>query len=224
MRPFYVPPHGTEQPIEHNRLVDVYNLETGETVFLMAQCQRDFSERVRFGPRTGTPALQNPANWIAQNIEEIAYLSHDYSPVRPILIPVPIAAFMDENLVTACHAAILRTPLCPQEVCLEIDDATVTLMGPSLNPTLEALKRHGFRLSLNATLTATAALSENLRLLLDTLRLDARRFEKEADMQDRVEAARAAGIALIAENAFWRDGPYLARHGIDYGINPRRDG
>ena len=223
MQHFSLSPNGTIHADKHHRLIDVYDLEFGKAVFLIAQNQTDFSDRARFGPRTQSPLQQNPAGWLAQNIEKIAQITHAHSATRPVLIPIPIAAVMDENCVTACHAALSGSPLCPQEVCLELDDATVTLMGNALNPILEALLRHGFRIGINASVTATAPLSEGLRLLVDTYRVDVRCLDRDRTLQDRIEAAAATGLSIIAENARWRDGPFLAQLGIQYALSPGHD-
>ena len=223
MRPYQIAPGTRTQPVQRTRLLDVHNLDTGAAVFLMAQYQNEFEERVRFGPRTQALPPQSPAAWVANMLNEVAEQAHAESPVRPILVPLPVAALMDENLCTVCHAVIENTPLCAQEISLEIDDASVTLLGSTLYPTLEQLKRIGFRLSLNASRSWSAPLNDTLRILLDTLRMDARFLEPDEELQKRVETAHAAGLTIIADRAFWRDGPYLSRHGIDYAVQPRCD-
>ncbi len=124
----------------------------------------------------------------------------------------------------ACDVAIARTKLCPQEICLEIEDAALALPSKTSQGGIEALRTKGFRVSLNATRSWQAALSTPLRLLLDNIRIDARNLEFEAELQDRVEAAVCCGMSVIAQHANWRDGDYLSNMGIEYALRPRADG
>jgi len=205
------------------RFQKIYNLENGKAVFLLAQSLRRFEEGVRFGPRTGTDSQITPAGWLAQHIYNVACQAHCESSVRPILIEIPVSALLDDNICMACHAAIEATPLCPQEISLDISDSSVSLLGTGLNRTLEKLRRLGFRLSLNASRTWAAPLTSPLRLLFEAMRIDAHQFEQAADLQQRVDTAYASGFAIIAEQAHWRDGAYLARQGIQYALKPNCD-
>ena len=66
-------------------------------------------------------------------------------------------------------------------------------------------------------------MDHSLRLLLDSLRVDARKIEENVDLQDRIDAAANAGMLVIAENANWRDSYYLNEIGVEYGFRMRAD-
>jgi hypothetical protein len=66
-------------------------------------------------------------------------------------------------------------------------------------------------------------LNDALRLLIDTIRVDARALETNGDLLDLVEVADASGILIVAENAHWRDGEYLANIGVHAATRPRTD-
>ena len=59
--------------------------------------------------------------------------------------------------------------------------------------------------------------------MVDTLRIRAKDIDTNPDLEDLIETAASAGVAIVAEQPYWRDGDYLARMGVDYGINPRTD-
>jgi hypothetical protein len=65
-------------------------------------------------------------------------------------------------------------------------------------------------------------LAEGMRLLIDTLRVDARNLDCDL-LMETCEAAAGAGILVIAENANWRDADELARLGISAGTRLRTD-
>ncbi|MEM9845930.1 MAG: hypothetical protein AAF965_14100, partial [Pseudomonadota bacterium] len=112
----------------------------------------------------------------------------------------------------------------PQEICFEIQDAALTLpAAQNAQDGVEALRRCGFRISLNATRSWQCPLSHSMRLLLDSLRVDARKIEDEPELQDRIEAAVSSGMLVIAEHANWRDSYFLGELGVEYGFRMRAD-
>jgi len=218
----------TSTPVQAIRFAPVVHLQTGETVTLIAETEKRFEERAVFGraaiaAECSDAATQTPAAWLATHVEAIANHAHSNTTERPVIVSAPLAALVHIDTATACDAAIRRTRLCPQEICIEVSDAALALPTPDTQSSIEALRRCGFRVSLDATKSWQAALSTPLRLLLDNLRIDARHLETEPELEDRVDAAIACGMSVIAENAPWRDGDYLASLGIDYALRPRAD-
>ena len=210
------------------RFAPVVHLQTGETVTLIAETEKRFEERAVFGraaqaaERSGD-AHPSPAVWLAAHIENVANDAHTSTALRPVIVSAPLAALLHPDTPTACDAAIRRTRLCPQEICIEISDAALALPSGDSQSAIEALRRCGFRVSLNAARSWQTPLSASLRLLLDSIRIDAQHLETEPELEKRVETAIACGMSVIAENVRWRDGEYLASLGIDHGLRPRAD-
>jgi len=210
-----------------NRLLPVMHLETGEAVLLFAETEKRFEERAVFG-RAAVAAERSdavsPALWIAGHVESVAHDAHNRATERPVIIEMPLVALIHPDTPVACDAAIARTRLCPQEICFEIQDAALALPAArNAQDSIEALRRCGFRVSLNATRSWQCPMSHSLRLLLDSLRVDARHIENEPELQDRIEAATQAGMLVIAENANWRDSYFLNEIGVEYGMRMRAD-
>ncbi|MEM7329271.1 MAG: hypothetical protein AAF437_11060 [Pseudomonadota bacterium] len=210
-----------------NRLLPVMHLETGEAVLLFAETEKRFEERAVFG-RAALAAERSeavsPAEWMANHIEDVAHDAHNRTTERPVIVEMPLVALIHPDTAVACDAAIARTRLCPQEICLEIQDAALALPAArNAQDGIEALRRCGFRISLNATRSWQCPLSHNMRLLLDSLRIDARKIESEPELQDRIEAAVNSGMLIIAENANWRDSYFLSELGVEYGFRMRAD-
>lgn len=206
------------------RFTPVLNLQSGQKVLLLAETLREFEDRVSFGPAAQKREPQSPAAYIADQLLKIARLAHEQSEVRPVIVPISMAALVHAHTPPACDAAIRRTSLCPQEICLEVTDATLALPSPEARKNLADLRRLGFRLSLDATRSWQAALSTDLRILIETMRIDSRHIESEGGLEQRIEAAHACGMQIIAERPNWRDGDWLSSMGIELAVRPRADG
>jgi EAL domain-containing protein (putative c-di-GMP-specific phosphodiesterase class I) len=227
MRQFFDTPLASHSTTVRTRFVPVMHLTSGESVTLFAESEKRFEERAVFGRAARAAERSEPASpsqWLAGQVERIANDAHNRTDVRPVIIPAPLATLLDDDTALACDAAIRRTRLCPQEICIEIKDAALALPSKDAQTGIEALRRVGFRVSLDATRSWQAPLSTALRLLLDSIRIDASLLELEPELEKRVEAASACGMSVIAEKANWRDGDYLASMGIEYGMRPRADG
>jgi EAL domain-containing protein (putative c-di-GMP-specific phosphodiesterase class I) len=208
------------------RFVPVVHLVTGEAVTLFAETEKRFEERAVFGraaPVAERSVPASPSQWLAGQVERIAHEAHSRTTERPVIVPAPLSALVDPDTALACDAAIRRTRLCPQEICIEIKDAALALPSKDTQAGIEALRRNGFRVSLDCTRSWQASLSTALRLMLDSIRIDASVLEFEPELEKRVDAASACGMTVIAEKANWRDGDFLAAMGIEYGIRPRAD-
>jgi len=221
-------PHQSSSTASAIRFAPVVHLQTGETMTLIAETEKRFEERAVFGravfaAECSDAASPSPAAWLAAHIEQVANNAHQRTHQRPIMVAAPLAALMHPDIAVACDSAIRRTHLCAQEICIEITDAAMALPSTDTQSTIEALRRCGFRVSLDATRSWQTPLSTGMRLLLDSLRIDAQQLELEPELENRVEAAVSCGMTVIAENAAWRDGDYLASLGIDYGLRPRTD-
>lgn len=228
MRQFTDHQLATKAPLpQRNRLLPVMHLETGDAVLLFADAEKRFEERAVFG-RLALAAERSeaasPAQWIAEHVESVAHDAHYRTTERPVIIPIPLAALIHPDTAVACDAAISRTHLCPQEICLEVEDAALALpAAQNAQDGIEALRRCGFRVSLNATRSWQAPLGASLRILLDSVRVDARKLDESEDLLDRIDAAACSGMLVIAENAYWRDTDYLNQIGVEFGFRMKTD-
>lgn len=228
MRPTHSLAHVAASPAPvRNRLLPVMHIETGEAVLLFAETEKRFEERAVFGRAALAAECSepvSPATWMAAHVEDVAHDAHNRTTERPVIVEMPLVALIHPDTAVACDAAIARTRLCPQEICFEIQDAALALPAArNAQDGIEALRRCGFRVSLNATRSWQCPLSQSMRLLLDSLRVDARKIEEEPDLQDRIEAAVSSGMLVIAEHANWRDSYYLSELGVEYGFRMRTD-
>lgn len=217
-------PRLAAQPSTQIRFSPVLHLHSGEPVLQIAETVRRFDERPQFGPAHAIDhGANNPAQWLADQIEAIANMAHGTHDNRPIIVSLPVPSLVHPNTATLCDEALRRTRLCPQEICFEITDAALTLAKEDVQRGIEALRRCGFRVSVDATASWQAPLCAAMRLLLDNLRIDARALEADTELESRVEAAAASGMSVIAEHAAWRDADWLADLGVEYAIRPRAD-
>lgn len=220
-----VQPSGSILPgLQPIRFEPVVNLVRGDIVNLIASTPKRYEEFVFFGPSATLGEVQSPAAWLADTIESVARAGRDEpAHSRPILIEAPIAAMMHPDTPMACEAAAARSRILPQEICIEVTDASLSQSKEDITRSIEALRRKGFRVGINATRSWCTPLDTGLRLMLDCVRIDTRELWRCADLMNRVEAAASCGMAVIAENARYRDGDDLAELGVDLGVRPVAD-
>lgn len=206
------------------RFRPVVHLLTGDVVCAAAQSSRRFEELAAFGPSGLAASPESPAVWLANLIEDLAVRARVTDmDVRPIHIEAPVAAMMHPDTPIACEAAAARSRLLPQEICIEVTDASLAQSKRDVTRSIESLRRKGFRLGVIATKSWSTPLDTSLRLMLDTVRVDARRLYDEPELAKRVEAAVACGMSVIAEGAAYRDGEDLSAMGVELALHPRTD-
>ncbi|MEM5517663.1 EAL domain-containing protein [Henriciella sp. AS95] len=206
------------------RFEPVIHLINGDIVNLIAETPKRYEERASFGT-TGLIAERiSPALWLAHQVEAAARLAHEeVATARPIIVAAPIAAMMHPDTPMACDAAAARSHICPQEICIEVEDASLAQSRTDISNSIKALRSKGFRVGINATKSWCTPMDTGLRLMLDSARIDAKELWTSDDLAGRVEAAVACGMAIIAENVNYRDGEDLAEFGIELGLRPRTD-
>ena len=212
-------------PHQHLRFAPIMHLESGDQVAAIAEAPIEFAETASFGPAAILDAVRtNPAKWLADQIEDIAAGATLLDVTgRPILVPAPISAFAHSGTGAACESAVQRSKLCPQEICLEFIDGALASSPEDTANRVRALRRRGFRVSIDARKAWNTPLTTALRIALDTYRIDADQLLSETSLQDQCEIAATSGITVIAENARWRDADWLADLGVEYAIRPKAD-
>ena len=206
------------------RFKPVMHLSTGETQSVLCQSARRYSDRVSFGIMFAEDDIDSPAKWLAEHIEEAAHaVNLTEKRARPVIIRAPFAAFAHPDTGIACEAAIKRTRLCPQEVCLDIQDGALSLSPSDAAERVRSFRRRGFRVSLDARKAWNTVLDTPMRLMLDAIHIDAEKLFSCEDLQRKCTIATAAGISVIAERAKWRDADALSTLGVQFAISPRTD-
>ena len=59
--------------------------------------------------------------------------------------------------------------------------------------------------------------------MVDSLRISGDHIELDQALDDMVANATEAGVSIVVDKPKWRDGDYLAKMGIEYGVQPRLD-
>lgn len=203
----------------------VQDLATGAAVGLMLEHRQRFDDGVRFGPGGVVTASEQESAplWLAERIERAAF-TEALAPAecRPIHVPAPDAAFEHPDTPVACRAAVARTPLLAQEFCLEFSDAAFALARHEAARIVRGYRRRGFRVGLDLTRSQSFAMSPEVCLMLDSVRVRACDLEDEG--VDRiVSQSRDGGIIVIVENPRWRDSESLISRGLTYALAPRAD-
>lgn len=214
-------PRSEQSPV---RLVPVVHLVAGDMLGMVAEEAMEFEERVRFGPITGASAGSDPAKWLADRLSRVASAAWAGAATgRPILVSAPMAALAHANTAVACDAAVRRTTMCQQEFCLMFSDTAFAAEMVDCTSRVARLRKAGFRVGIDMRRSWHTPLSDSLRLMIDTIRVDADALEAAPDLQDVVAIARECGILVVADNANWRDGTFLEETGVAGAIAPRTD-
>ena len=213
-----------QRKLPEMRFEPVIHLLRGDIVNSLAETPKRFEDRVTFGSPGLMKECISPALWIAHQLETAARIAHDEDKhARPIIIEAPVAAMMHPDTPMACEAAASRSKLLPQEFCIEVDDASLAQSKTDITRSIEALRKRGFRVGVDARRSWCTPLDTSLRLMLDSVRICANAIWKDGELQNRIDAAASCGMAVIAEGAHYRDGDDLSDLGVDYAYRPRTD-
>lgn len=204
------------------RFLPVMHLLGGDSLGLVADEPVEFEERAMFGRAPAEPL--NAARWMAGRLERVASAAcAQEQAARPILVTAPMAALADPNTAMACDASVRRTVLCQQEFCLMFPDAALSGDPADAAPRLARLRRAGFRVGIDMRHSWQTAFSEGIRMLIDTIRVDADAVEASAELCKLTVAAHACGVMVVADHASWRDGDFLRNNGIAGAVAPLAD-
>ncbi|MBA3067462.1 MAG: EAL domain-containing protein [Hyphomonas sp.] len=206
------------------RFQPVMHLIAGDSLGLLADEPVEFEERVSFGPASNDNDPLSAGKWLAARLERVASAaSADSLSHRPILVAAPMAALADPDTALLCDNAVRRTILCQQEFCLMFSDAAFAGDPADSTARIARLRRVGFRVGIDMRRSWQTPLSESLRILIDTIRIEADALEMSAELCDVTLAARASGILVVADHASWRDGEFLEDFGVAGGVAPQSD-
>lgn len=208
-----------EQARIRQRIVAVLDTVTGVRLAGLVQSARQFEEHARFG--ASDAPQEGACLFLAREIESLMNTaSADSARDSYLVLPCPAIALGDGNTPIACDAAARRAGLLHQEICLEFPGSALEADSVAR---LARLKQTGFRLGLDLRKSGPVALNEALRVLIDTIRLDARDLDQAPAYSGMLDAASQTRVLVVAEQAHWRDGASLARRGVRGFVRPRTD-
>jgi len=216
-----VPPVGRQPRL---RFRPVVRLADGEAFGMHAEADISFEDTFR--PRHLSDATHpSAAGWLGDLIERTGRLARDTGANhRPLSISAPMAALADKDAPMAAEAGAARAGILPQEVRIDFCDASVSALDDLALDRVDAFRRRGFRVGLDARKSWRTPMGARARMTFEAVRLDPSRCEALDIPMSRLEVAAADGIALIAENVRWRDTDNLAELGISFAMAPRADG
>jgi hypothetical protein len=212
----------TRQP--RLRFRPVVRLSDGSAFGMHAEADIAFEDTFRTRHLTDVD-LPSAAGWLGDLIERACRLAQDTQTMpRPMSILAPMAALADKDAPMAAEAAVARAGALAQEIRLDFSDASVCALEDLALDRVDAFRRRGFRVGLDARTSWRTPMGARARLTFEAVRLDPSRCEALEIPMTRIEVASADGIALIAENVRWRDAEKLADMGVHFAVSPRADG
>lgn len=205
------------------RFRPIVRLEDGCAFGMQAEADIAFEDT--FNPRHLSDAsLPSSAAWLGDLVERAARLATDTgNTLRPIAVTAPLAALASRDAPMAAEAGAARANVLPQEIRIDFLDASVVTMEDLALDRLDAFRRRGFRVGLDARKSWSTPMGARARMTFEAVRLDPKLFEAMDVPMSRLEVSSADGIALIAENVRWRDAEALADLGVHFALAPRAD-
>lgn len=205
------------------RFQPVVRLADGAAFGMHAEADIAFEDT--FNPRhLNDASLPSAAAWLGDLIERAGRLAQDAGTnLRPISITAPLAALADRDGPMAAEAGARRANLLPQEFRIEFPDAAVTGLEDLALDRVDAFRRKGFRVGLDARKSWRMPMGARARMSFEAVRVDVARLDQLEIPVTRLEVAAADGVALIAENVRWRDVEKLAEKGVHFAVSPRAD-
>jgi hypothetical protein len=187
--------------------------------------EADIAFEDTFQTRHLTDAVHpSAAAWLGDLIERAARLAKDTgADLRPLSVSAPMAALADKDAPMAAEAGVLRAGLLPQEIRIDFCDASVSALEDLALDRVDAFRRRGFRVGLDARKSWNTPMGARARMTFEAVRLVPSRCEALEVPMTRLEVASADGIALIAENVRWRDTDKLAELGVHFAMAPKAD-
>ena len=202
-------------------VIDLRNLTASGMLY---ENSRSFDGGLRFGPAQVSLDARSPADWLARQVEHALHHVHvEEITDRPVHVDAPCGALCHPETPTACLQAVANAKSCPQEVCLEFENATFSADLTAALAGARALRRVGFRLGLDARQSSCALANPALRLLIDLVHVDAAELGFDLRLARRVNAAHEDGIQIVAHGAAWRDQDTLLKAGVDQVVSARSD-
>ena len=216
-------PHQTHKPCQI-RLQPSLHLCRGDAVGAFVEPMFELEARPRFGPAAASSAHDDLGPRLLGQIEQLARVCEaTQTDLRPLILPVPARVLEMPSLIDACLTALAQTKLCPQELAFEFTDADMVRNTGYDFGLFRALRMRGLRVAMDARQSWRCQLQPMSWLMIDTLRVRADRVGLDENLDEMIATAIEAGVSIVAEKPRWRDGDFLARAGIDFGIAPYAD-
>lgn len=189
-------------------------LSSGEKDFPITRVDPLFEDLY---PMTG-PA-PSPAEWLALCIRRLAQAARQYDVmVRPLHVPVPIAILNDPNAPEKCRLASIAEDCCPQEFILEFQDTTLAQPDEGVLDAMEAFRRKGFRIGLDARRSNAAPFGARLRSAVERIRIREDELLFDETVQMRAEIVSSLGGAVILDRAQWKNVDLITSYGATHAL------
>ena len=157
------------------RFQPVVRLADGAAFGMHAEADIAFEDT--FNPRhLNDASLPSAAAWLGDLIERAGRLAQDAGTnLRPISITAPLAALADRDGPMAAEAGARRADLLPQEFRIEFPDAAVTGLEDLALDRVDAFRRKGFRVGLDARKSWRMPMGARARMSFEAVRVDVAR-------------------------------------------------
>ena len=196
------------------------SLADGEPAFPLTRVDPLFEEQaVSFGRSVRPMNATGPTDWLVQ---AIAKLTSDIQSLnmtlRPVHLPMPVSIFTDGNAAEIAQLAVTEAGFCCQEFIVEIQDASLASGESDVFDRLDAFRRKGFRIALDARKSAATPFSSRIRGVIERLRVNATDLIIDDMLQLRADMVTCIGGDVIVDRAGWRQADELRQLGATHAL------
>lgn len=197
-----------------SRFEPCINLSNGEIEFPITRIDPLFEELPLH-----KVAVTSPAGWLALTLRRLAHCAREFEVgVRPLHAPVPYSIFSHDRGPDLCLQAVTAEEFCPQEFILEFQDASLAATEDDVLDKMEAYRRKGFRIGLDARTSSAAPFGARLRSAVERIRVCEEDLLTDETVQMRAEIVSSLGGNVILDRAHWKRADLLVSYGATHSL------
>ncbi|MAK60838.1 MAG: hypothetical protein CMK09_07660 [Ponticaulis sp.] len=187
-------------------------LPTGEIDFPVTRVDPLFEDQ----PIVGVTHT-SPGHWLADCIARLGQAARQFDVgVRPLHVPMPLAILQSADTPDQCLNAVKSQDCCPQEFILEFQDSTLAQTEDGVLDRMEAFRRKGFRIGLDARRSSESPFGARLRSAVERMRVTEFDLMNDDNVQMRAEIVSGLGGDVILDRASWKNVDLLKSFGATH--------
>lgn len=195
-----------------SRFEPCLQLPDGEIDFPLTRVDPLFEDQPLVGVCYTSPDL-----WLVDCLKRLCLAARQFDVgTRPLHVPMPLAILRSNDAPEMCLNAVKSEDCCPQEFILEFQDSTLAQTEEGVLDGMEAFRRKGFRIGLDARRSSVAPFGARLRSAVERMRVTEFDLMNDDEVQMRAEIVSGMGGDVILDRASWKNVDLLRDFGATH--------
>ncbi len=167
----------------------------------------------------GPGQIESPTEWLLLCLRKLAQSARQFDVgVRPLHVPMPLSILQDPEAPERAARIAETEDFCTQEFILEFQDATLAATEDGVLDRMEAFRRKGFRIALDARLSSAAPFGARLRSAVERLRVTEFDLLNDETVQMRADIVSCLGGKVIIDRARGTNADLLRSFGATHAL------